>query len=77
MSDDPTPREADSRPSASFLQVMSAVFWSFFGVRKRSAGERDAVTIKLHHVIIAGLIGAAMLVAAVATLVHFVARSAP
>jgi hypothetical protein len=35
------------------------------------------VTIKLHHVIIAGLIGAAILVAAVATLVHFVARSAP
>jgi len=59
-------------PSASFLRVMLAVFWSFFGIRKRAAGERDAVTIKPHHVILAGLLGAAILVAAVLTLVTFV-----
>ena len=75
--DDPRPSGAGPSPSASFLKVMSAVFWSFFGVRKRSAGERDEVTIKLHHVIIAGLLGAAILVAAVATLVHFVTQLAP
>jgi hypothetical protein len=59
---------------ASFLKVMGAVFSSFFGVRKRSAGEQDEVSIKLHHVILAGLLGAAILVAAVATLVHFVTQ---
>lgn len=61
-------------PPASFLRVMLAVFWSFFGIRKRAAGERDAVTIKPHHVILAGLLGAAILVAAVLTLVTFITR---
>jgi hypothetical protein len=67
---------AGSPPPASFLKVLGAVFSSFFGVRKRSAGERDEVSIKPHHVIIAGLLGAAMLVAAVATLVAFITRHA-
>jgi hypothetical protein len=75
--DDPTPSGAQPPLPASFLKVLGAVFSSFFGVRKRSAGERDEVTIKLHHVIIAGLLGAAILVAAVATLVHFVTHLAP
>lgn len=61
-------------PPATFLQVMRAVFWSFFGIRKRAAGERDAVTIKPLHVILAGLLGAAILVAAVISLVTFVTR---
>ena len=61
-------------PPATFLQVMRAVFWSFFGIRKRAAGERDAVTIKPLHVILAGLLGAAILVAAVLTLVTFITR---
>jgi hypothetical protein len=55
---------------------MLAVFWSFFGIRKRAAGERDAVTIKPHHVILAGLLGAAILVAAVLTLVTLITRKA-
>jgi len=54
--------------------VMGAVFWSFFGVRKRASGERDAVTIKPVHVILAGLLGAAVLVAAVALLVGLITR---
>ncbi|HSS71085.1 MAG TPA: DUF2970 domain-containing protein [Casimicrobiaceae bacterium] len=76
-SETPSPEpDAESPPSASFLKVLGAVFSSFFGVRKRSAGERDEVSIKLHHVIIAGLLGAAMLVGAVATLVAFITRHA-
>jgi Protein of unknown function (DUF2970) len=74
----------DSRPppdpqtprQAGFLQVAGAVFWSFFGIRKKAAGERDVVSIKLHHVIIAGLVGAAILVALVLTLVHFIVQGA-
>jgi hypothetical protein len=70
-----TPPGAEPEPPpANFLRVMLAVFWSFFGIRKRAAGERDAVTIKLHHVILAGLLGAAILVAAVLTLVSFITR---
>jgi hypothetical protein len=67
--DGPEPRQA------GFLQVLGAVFWSFFGVRKKAAGERDAVSIKPVHVIAAGVLGAALLVGLVATLVHFVTRA--
>jgi CRISPR/Cas system CMR subunit Cmr6 (Cas7 group RAMP superfamily) len=75
MTPPPDP-DADGPRPAGFLQVMGAVFWSFFGVRKRASGERDEVSIRPVHVILAGLLGAALLVAAVATLVHFIAHSA-
>jgi hypothetical protein len=61
-------------PPAGFLKVMGAVFWSFFGIRKKTAGERDQVTIKLVHVIVAGVIGAALFVATLITLVRFITR---
>jgi hypothetical protein len=67
-------RERTDRASAGFLQVMGAVFASFFGVRKRASGERDVGSIKPMHVIAAGVLGAAILVALIATLVHFVTR---
>ena len=54
---------------------MGAVFSSFFGVRKRASGERDIGTIKPLHVILAGLLGAAILVAVLATLVHFITHA--
>lgn len=69
------PHGPDARRSASFLQVLRAVCWSFLGIRKRSAGERDAVTIKPLHVIVAGVLGAAILVLVLVTLVHFLTRS--
>ena len=43
-------------PSAGFLRVMVAVFSSFLGIRKKAAGERDMVTLKPLHVILAGLL---------------------
>jgi hypothetical protein len=55
---------------------MGAVFWSFFGVRKRASGERDSVTIKPVHVILAGLLGAAILVFGVLLLVRVIMRAA-
>lgn len=75
MANDPPPSEAPRDPApkpASFLRVMLAVFWSFFGVRKKAAGERDMVTIKPVHVVIAGLLGAAILVAVMITLVRLI-----
>ncbi|HZI83475.1 MAG TPA: DUF2970 domain-containing protein [Casimicrobiaceae bacterium] len=68
----PDDRERPEPRTAGFLRVMGAVFASFFGVRKRAAGERDAGTIKPVHVIVAGVLGAAILVAVIATLVHFI-----
>jgi len=47
---------------AGFLQTMRAVLWSFFGVRKRAGYEQDATQLNPVHVIIAGIIAAAVFV---------------
>jgi hypothetical protein len=63
---------AKAQKKASPLQVAKAVFWSFFGIRKRRDYETDSVELKPHQVIIAGLIGAAILVASLILLVRLV-----
>lgn len=47
---------------ASFGATMKAVFWSFFGIRKKSDYEKDAAQLNPVHVIIAGVIGALMFI---------------
>jgi hypothetical protein len=47
---------------ASFGATMKAVFWSFFGVRKRKDYEHDSANLNPVHVIIAGLIGALLFI---------------
>lgn len=78
MPDPAPPRFPHDSPNvprnAGFLQVIAAVFWSFFGIRKKASGERDMVTIKLVHVIIAGLLGAAIFVGVLIALVTFLTR---
>lgn len=58
--------------TASPLQVAKAVFWSFFGVRRRAEHEKDLAQIKPAHVVIAGLIGAAIFVSSLVLLVKFI-----
>ena len=65
----PTPRQA------SLLEVVSAVFWSFFGVRKGKAMRRDAVAIRPHQVIIVGVVLAALLVVSLLLLVRVILRA--
>ena len=62
----------DNPRNAGPLDVAKAVFWSFLGIRKRKAHEKDFVTLKPMQVIIAGIIGAAILVFTLVTLVRFV-----
>ena len=57
---------------ASFLQATRAVMWSFFGVRKRTDYDADAQRLTLGQVIVAGLIGVGILIAALLGLVYFV-----
>lgn len=57
---------------ASFLATLKAVLWSFFGVRKKSDYEKDAAQLNPVHVIIAGLIAAAVFVAVLITIVRLV-----
>ena len=54
------------------LQVAQAVFWSFLGIRKSAAHERDAVTITPVQAIIAGVIGAALFVLSLVALVRWI-----
>jgi hypothetical protein len=65
-------KSAGKPRSAGPLDVAKAVFWSFLGIRKRAALEQDMVTLKPLHVIIAGFIGAAILVFSIVMLVRFV-----
>jgi Protein of unknown function (DUF2970) len=68
----PPVRAPDEPPRAGFFRVLAAVFASFLGIRKKAASERDATSIKPMHVIVAGLLGAAILAAAVLSLVRFI-----
>jgi hypothetical protein len=70
----PDSQRQPPRP-AGFLRVMGAVFWSFLGIRRKAAGERDEGSIKPVHVIVAGILGAAIFVAVLVTLVHFITRA--
>lgn len=54
--------EGTKRRDAGFLATVRAVLWSFFGVRRKSDYERDAARLNPVHVIIAGIIAAALFV---------------
>lgn len=60
------------RRPPGFLATMRAVFWSFFGVRKRRDYESDAAQLNPVHVIIAGVIGAAIFVGVLIVIVKMV-----
>ena len=59
----------------SFVQTMKAVAWSFFGVRRSAEYERDVSQLNPVHVIVAGVIGAALFVVALVVLVNWVIGS--
>ncbi|WP_426104075.1 DUF2970 domain-containing protein [Massilia sp. TSP1-1-2] len=62
--DKPTGRKA------SFGATMKAVFWSFFGIRKRSDYESDSANLNPIHVVIAALIGVALFIGVIIMLVR-------
>jgi len=70
----PPPDDGTGSRQAGFLQVLCAVFSSFFGVRKRSVGVGDIVSIKPLHLNVAGLLGAAFLVTTLVLLVNYITR---
>jgi len=64
----------EKKVKATPLQVAKAVFWSFFGVRKRAEYEKDAVTLTLQQVVTAGIIGGVIFVLSLVMLVRFITR---
>ena len=73
MSDDPPVTAL--RRKGSFLGTLKAVAWSFFGVRKGADYARDLSQLNPLHVVIAGVIGALLLVALLIGLVNWVIAS--
>jgi hypothetical protein len=67
-------KEAVSRPP-SVLQTFRAVAWSFFGVRRSADHAQDVQKLNPLHVIIAGVISAALFVLALVLLVRWVIGS--
>lgn len=61
-----------SKRKASFFATMKAVFWSFFGVRKKSDYEQDAAQLNPVHVLIAGVLGALIFIATLVLIVKMV-----
>jgi len=56
------------------IDAFKAVFWSFFGVRKRSDYESDTQKLKPQHVIAAGIVSAAVFVMVLFGLVKWITR---
>ena len=67
--------ESAVKRKGSFLQTMRAVAWSFFGVRRSADYQRDVEKLNPVHVIIAGIIGAALFVGLLVLLVRWVIGS--
>ena len=59
----------------SLAQTLKAVAWSFFGVRNSADNERDLTRLNPVHLVIAGLLGAALFIAALLSLVGWVLAS--
>ena len=69
---DTDPLAAATRRKATLRQTAGAVFWSFFGVRKRSDHEADIQRLNPVHVIVMGILAAALFVATLLVIVKFV-----
>ncbi|MEO8312036.1 MAG: DUF2970 domain-containing protein [Caldimonas sp.] len=63
------------RRKASLLRTLLAVLWSFFGVRKRKDLERDVGELNPFHLVVAGVLVAAIFVGALIALVNWVIKS--
>ncbi|TFW28796.1 DUF2970 domain-containing protein [Massilia horti] len=57
--------------NASFGKTMKAVFWSFFGVRKKRDYDHDAAHLNPLHLIVAALIGLVLFIGVLIALVKF------
>ena len=63
-----------AKKKSGFVQVVKAVAWSFFGVRKRADLEADAANLHPVHLIIAAIVGAVLFIGVLLLIVHAVVR---
>jgi hypothetical protein len=72
---DPAEVPSVTSRKGSLPNTMRAVFWSFFGVRRSADYERDVSQLNPVHVVIGGIVGAALFVAVLLLLVKWVVGS--
>ena len=70
--DEPRDDEPATARKANFGQTFRAVVWSFLGIRRSADHAQDVKKLNPIHVVIAGVIGAAVFVIFLVVLVHFV-----
>ncbi len=58
----------------SFGSTMLAIAWSFVGLRRRKDFDQDVGGLNPVYVLLAGLLGTALLIASLITIVHFVVK---
>lgn len=63
-------QERGKRPS--LIALVATIMWSFLGVRRRASHESDTVRLSPASIVVAGVIGAALLVLVLVTLVKFI-----
>jgi hypothetical protein len=66
------PKPSVVRRKASLGQTARAVFWSFFGVRKRAQYEDDAAHLNPVHVIVMGVIAVVLFIVVLVSIIKFV-----
>jgi len=69
------PAQPATRRKGSLLQTVQAVAWSFLGIRRRADYAKDVAQLNPIHVVIAGIVGAALFVGALVLLVRWVIAS--
>jgi hypothetical protein len=67
---------SDGKEPATLGAAVKTIVWSFFGVRRRAHHEAETVRVKPGHLIVAGIMAAALFVVVLVTLARFVVRSA-
>ena len=67
-------KEAAQRPG-SLLQSFRAVAWSFFGIRRSAGHAQDMQRLNPVHVVLAGIVSAAVFVLLLVLLVRWVVGS--
>lgn len=65
-------RDGEPARRGSALRAVSAVLGAFVGIRKSSARDKDLASLKPIHVIVAGVLGAALFVLIIVTVVRLI-----
>jgi hypothetical protein len=65
----------ETQPKPSFLRSVKLVAWSFFGVRSQKGYRDDLAKVNPLHVVLVGLVAAALLVVGLISLAKWAVAS--